>query len=193
MKPFKNKISLRTGMALCCVLLIGVACFISVLIFYDMHHAKIATVDELEPDTSSVVKYSLDDYGIDEHEATIIRPGSAIHSKIKYTGNGSKYLQFKGWAFIPGQNIEMVNSHFILRESDTDQYIQLKTICQRREDVTKAYGEDLYNYDLCGLKAVVSIKALERGKTYDIMIAYQNDGANWLVDLNEQITIGQEE
>ena len=87
----------------------------------------------------------------------------------------------------------MVNSHFILRESDTDQYIQLKTICQRREDVTKAYGEDLYNYDLCGLKAVVSIKALERGKTYDIMIAYQNDGANWLVDLNEQITIGQEE
>ena len=59
MKPFKNKISLRTGMALCCVLLIGVACFISVLIFYDMHHAKSVTVDELEPDISSVVKYSL--------------------------------------------------------------------------------------------------------------------------------------
>ena len=182
-----EKFSLKAGMRISLFALAFIALRMNLLLFSHLHAIKEIPVDGMKLDSASAVSYNLEKCETDAHDVKIIR--QKIHSKLEYNGNGSRYLQLTGWAYQSGQSIKTADSWFLLRESGTERYLRLKTVCQTRSDVTEKYGADQYNYDLSGLKAVVSKKALGIGKTYDVFIAYNNNGANLLVDLHRQITV----
>lgn len=97
---------------------------------------------------------------------------SACIDTIQY----DSYLNISGWALVRGEDISTVNSYFILRNIDTNQYIQILTVEYERPELTSHFN-DGKKYINAGLKGKVKQAKLHLEKnTYEVCIAYGNNG-----------------
>lgn len=102
----------------------------------------------------------------------------AVEDALPYQ---ERYVKLSGWAFLPGEDLLVVNNRFILREEATGQYYRLPTDAVTRTDVDAMFDEDeLYDYDLCGIESILPRSALT-GR-YHVYILYQSNGRDALLD-----------
>lgn len=161
--------------------LVCVSAIVCLLVYNSLKAAEEVSVADMA-DGNAAVEYNIEHCGDDIFEATMSTVENGNQKIISYKGNGSQYLRIKGWAYRPGEDIKTADSAFMLREPGTDKYIKLKTVMEKRQDVTDKFGENQYSYNLSGLVSIVKKSDLKPGVTYDVYIAYGNDGSNLLVN-----------
>jgi len=123
-------------------------------------------------------------YEIDED--TIIDTNGDVKNGINILRRGKVRLTISGWAYKTGQPVKTFNSHFVLKNRETNKMYILKTsmcIIEQLEDV-----DGLFDCSKCGLDSQTLTVVYENG-IYDLYILYENDDENLLVDTGVNVEI----
>lgn len=105
--------------------------------------------------------------------------------------NVERYINITGWAAIKGENINTVNSYYVLRDRDTDKYIKITSSAYERKDLNDFFN-DGFDYSHGGISGKVNAKKLDSSHEYEIYILYQNNGYKFLTCTHRIIKIGGE-
>lgn len=90
------------------------------------------------------------------------------------------YFSAEGYAYIPGESIEVSCMQMLIYDENTDVYYALPTETVKREDVTESVN-DGNDYDYSGFRsAAYKNKIPENGK---LMLLYRCNGRKILVEL----------
>lgn len=165
-----------------CILLIACIC---VGVFYSYVFPKRVNVQTVA-DGTELLTWHCD--GI-----TNASPGTIsinIYQGIRFTlsGEGRKgYTVVHAWAYMPEHSIQAAGSRILIKNETTGTFFELHTESEIRADVTAAYGEGTFNYDLSGLIAYCPNWFLNKSDEYRFYIFYNNDEYEYLVDM--QLTL----
>ena len=101
-------------------------------------------------------------------------PDGAITSSWKIYDNIDNYI-ITGYAFDRTKDTKIPNICLVLLDETTGIYYGIYTEIQKREDVTKEYGNEKYNYDLSGFVGYFSKKMIQKDHKYKICLIYKSD------------------
>ena len=94
--------------------------------------------------------------------------------KVKIYDNIDNYI-ITGYAFDRTKDTKIPNICLVLLDETTGIYYGIYTEIQKREDVTKEYGNEKYNYDLSGFVGYFSKKMIQKDHKYKICLIYKSD------------------
>jgi hypothetical protein len=107
-----------------------------------------------------------------------------------------RFVEIKGWALVPEEEIRSLDSHYVLKRESDGKYFLISTAPMSRQDVKdtfsggQAEGTD-YGYDRAGLWGKVKATNLDlENDSYSLYIAYGNNGHNILKDTGVVINAG---
>ncbi len=104
--------------------------------------------------------------------------------KIEEVGTFYNYISTKGYAYIPGEDINEACIQVLMYDAKRDVYYELPTETVLREDITQEINDGC-NYDYCGFQTASYKRNL---KTNDgkWMLLYECNGRKLLVDPEKQ-------
>lgn len=149
-----------------------------------------APVDALVPDTEGVVRFGIDAISQNSQAVDFNRVGRRHHMTLRQEGYSNHYLTVAGWAYIPGQPIVTANAGYLLQDTQTGEYIALRTYLMDYDHTGMMSLEDAEK-QYTGLYGVAHRAFLTGGREYRLYISYTNNGNNLLVDTGEVFTLGE--
>ena len=102
-----------------------------------------------------------------------------IKNGINMLKKGKNRLTLSGWAYKTGQDVKIFNSHFIIKNKQTDKMYILKTTMNIIDQLNNV--DEIYDCSKCGLDSQILIFGLKKG-AYELYILYENDNENLLVN-----------
>ena len=111
---------------------------------------------------------------------------------VEETGLNGQFISARGWAIIPGEKINTATSSFILYDEITHTYWGMRTRVEQRPDLAEYFENDTLNYQYGGMIGIVKTSFLPKDRTYQLYIAYSNNGHQILVNTDESVTIRED-
>lgn len=104
------------------------------------------------------------------------------------SGEGRKgYTKIRAWAYLPDHSIESARSRILIKNSANGNYYELYTESESRPDITEAYGNETYNYDLSGLIAYCPNWFIKEGNEYHIYIYFRHEDSQYFINTQKVI------
>ena len=98
-----------------------------------------------------------------------------IRTHIDILEPSSKKIEIAGWAYKEGEEIQKVNSNFVIKHQDTGKMYLMKSKMYRNTNITEEM------YQLGGLHAQCLTLGIPKGQ-YQIMVLYRNNNEDILAD-----------
>ena len=102
--------------------------------------------------------------------------------QIEEVGNFYNYVSVQGYAYLPGEDINVSCMRVLMYDEAKNIYYALPTETVEREEIT-GNVDDGHNYDYCGFKSAVYKKKAE-GK---LMLLYECNGRRILIDPDQEV------
>lgn len=104
----------------------------------------------------------------------------SVNNLYTISGNGAQgdILSIDGYAYIPGQDIELFNTVVLLQAAGsdtTDPVLSPRTFSTPSTSVTDSFGDGEFNYNFASFKSVIPKKYLTKGIKYHIWLLYGNN------------------
>jgi len=115
---------------------------------------------------------------------------SNLRCHIDYVKEENDSYLIEGYAFIHGENLNIVNSSVVLFDDTNKQYFQIKTDVYNRGDLS-AYFAEGYEYDDGRFIARVQKKHLIEGHSYIVNVLFKCNNYNFLIPTNERIFVNE--
>lgn len=106
--------------------------------------------------------------------------------------NTGGYVKITGWAAIKGEDINTINSYYVLRDRKSDAYIRITSSAYERKDLNDFFN-DGFDYSHGGILGKVNVKKLDPLHEYELYILYGNNGYSYLTYTNKIIKVGNGE
>lgn len=116
---------------------------------------------------------------------TVIDTESVVKTGINSMHRGKMRLKLSGWAYKEGQDVEIFNSSYVLKNKKSGQMYITKTSMTQIPELQDVNESNCLN---CGLEAQSVILGLQDG-IYEIHILYKNDNENLLVNTGIEVEI----
>ena len=96
------------------------------------------------------------------------------------SGNGSQsnILEISGYAYIPGENIDLFNTTVLLQASGnnvSEPVLALRTFSTPSSTVTDSFGNGKFNYSYASFKSIIPKKYLTKDNQYQVLLLYGNN------------------
>lgn len=86
----------------------------------------------------------------------------------------------EGWILKKNEDINIVNSYFVLYDINSDEYIRFSTKKIGRPDVAKNLNIG-YKINNCGIKSYIDMDSLKKEHIYEVCILYGNNNNKIIV------------
>ena len=99
------------------------------------------------------------------------------------TSSYDNRLLLSGWAIKTGINSNEIDTDVVLKNNQTGEYYNLKTIVQKRDDVNNVF-DDSFDYRNSGFSTYIQLDDLFKGEFYDytVCLKLQHNGTVILID-----------
>ena len=104
--------------------------------------------------------------------------GNMVYN-IEEVGTFYNYISVQGYAYLPGEDIDVSCIRVLMYDDETDTCYALPTETDKREEITERAG-DGHDYDYCGFRSAAYQRKL--GGNGRLMILYECNGKRILID-----------
>ncbi|CAG9713315.1 conserved hypothetical protein [Clostridium neonatale] len=120
-------------------------------------------------------------------------------SNVKYNEESIEYyidnvrqsdntIQIIGWVIKRGESIKRVDTNILLKDLETNEVFKINTRMNKRENLNEAFN-DGNNYMYGGFFSKVFKRKLNSNHEYEILILYNNNDNNILINTNQTIKL----
>lgn len=135
--------------------------------FWDDHHFKIMDSNYMKSLENSTIKNNMY-FHVDEFLSEVDK------------------IIIRGYSFIINEDINKFNNHIILKEKNTQKYLQVPTVMETRDDVEDILGNgNKIRYS--GFISTIDTRQLQVHKIYEVFYLYESDNNKILIKTDLEI------